>query len=44
MNLMCQPEFYLDASSSMDENGLKDNSAEFLKKYLVGFENHINGK
>jgi chromate reductase len=38
MNLMNQPEFYMDASSSMDENGLVAGSIGFIQKYLTDFE------
>ncbi|GHT88777.1 FMN reductase [Bacteroidia bacterium] len=41
MALMNQPEFYLEASSSMDENGLLAGSVEFLQKYLTAFEEWI---
>jgi chromate reductase len=41
MNLMNQPEFYLEASSSMDKNGMLAGSVEFLQNYLIGFEQWI---
>jgi chromate reductase len=41
MNLMNQPEFYFDATASMDENGLTSSSEEFLQKYLAAFQQWI---
>jgi chromate reductase len=41
MALMNQPEFYLEASSSMDETGLLAGSVGFLQKYLTAFEQWI---
>jgi chromate reductase len=42
MDLMNQPEFYFDASTSMDENGVVANSIKYLQKYLADFEQWIN--
>ena len=39
--LMNQPEFYFDASASMDENGIIAGSVAFLQKYLAAFEQLI---
>jgi chromate reductase len=41
MELMNQPEFYFESSSSMDANGLVAGSVEFLQKYLAAFEQWI---
>jgi chromate reductase len=41
MDLMNQPEFYFDASSSMDKNGILAGSVEFLQNYLIHFEQWI---
>jgi chromate reductase len=41
MKLMQQPEFYLDASSSMDENGLLPSSVGFAENFLENFERWI---
>jgi chromate reductase len=41
MNLMNQPEFYFDASASMDENGVTANSVGFVQKYITTFEQWI---
>ena len=41
MNLMNQPEFYFDASASMDENGITAASVGFVQKYLAAFEQWI---
>ncbi len=42
MNMMCQPEFYFDASSSIIDGKLTDSSAAFLKKFLVSFQDFLN--
>jgi chromate reductase len=41
MRLMNQPEFYLDASVSMDEKGILPQSAGFLENYLIRFQQWI---
>jgi chromate reductase len=41
MRLMNQPEFYFDASSSMDENGLLPLSIDFVQLFLRSFEEWI---
>ncbi|KAA6302333.1 MAG: Chromate reductase [Candidatus Ordinivivax streblomastigis] len=41
MQLMNQPEFYLDASTAMDENGLFPASVKFLQRYLSSFQDWI---
>ncbi|MDR2844439.1 MAG: NAD(P)H-dependent oxidoreductase [Candidatus Symbiothrix sp.] len=41
MRLMNQPEFYLDASTAMDENGLLPASVKFLQRYLSSFQDWI---
>jgi chromate reductase len=41
MELMNQPEFYFDASSSMDENGLLAHSIGFLQNYLTNYEQWV---
>jgi len=41
MNLMNQPEFCFDASTSMDENGIAATSVGFVQQYLAAFEQWI---
>lgn len=38
MHLMSQPEFYFNASTGMDANGLTESSVKFLQKFLTSFE------
>lgn len=42
MHLMSQPEFYFNASVAMDENGVKAESVDFVKKFLKSFEEWID--
>lgn len=42
MYVMNKPEFYMDASSSMDENGMLPGSIEFLQNYLKSLERWIS--
>ena len=41
MNVMCQPEFYFDASSAIADGKLTDSSVDFLKNFLVAFEKWV---
>ncbi len=41
MHLMSQPEFYFNASSGMDTNGLTESSVKFVKQFLGQFEEWI---
>lgn len=41
MRVMNQPEFYFDASTSMDDNGLLPTSIVFIQTYLKKFEEFV---
>ncbi|MDR3217738.1 MAG: NAD(P)H-dependent oxidoreductase [Dysgonamonadaceae bacterium] len=43
MNLMHQPEFYFDASASMDATGVVAGSIEFIQMYLSKFAEFCEG-
>lgn len=42
MYVMPQPEFYFDASTGMNENGLTEQSVGFAQKFLANFEQWIS--
>ena len=41
IDVMNQPEFYMEASTSMDANGLTPQSVEFLQRYLGKFREWV---
>ncbi len=41
MHVMCQPEFYFNASVYMPESGLVENSVSMVQKYFDSFESWI---
>lgn len=42
IHTMSQPEFYFNASVSMNENGVTDKSVDFLRGFLKSFEEWID--
>lgn len=42
IHMMSQPEFYFNASVSMNENGVTDESVDFLRGFLKSFEEWID--
>lgn len=42
LHVMSQPEFYFNASVSMNENGVTDKSVDFLSGFLKSFEEWID--
>lgn len=41
MYVMPQPEFYFDASTSLDENGIINGAERYIERYLTAFEKWI---
>lgn len=41
MHLMSLPEFYFNASTGFDENGVVERSVDFVRSFLVSFERWI---